>query len=848
MAAKAVHKTSKKRCGAANDLPTRQLQALLAPGQASSPPFLAEGASIIKWQSRPAEIRQPHNPENLPSTASEAVSASLLPQWQASLEAAVQARPSGSVLAVNMSDGEWRETSPELPWNIKQPDDLQPGWALLMPFNKPLKAILGVTYGFCLNWVGETGPGKLEAHLGVFTNPKHQALVDVSAKGDLVCQIERVEDQLRVAFYSRKAAGLDFAVAAHAVADSSGTTEDEELVAALAGVHPQELAEALAEKSSRGRCDQAIERLLELWPTLDSGAAAVIWRATGDEQALQCLRFFTQRLAREASDILAVRTILEEEITSSSSPSAAWLEATAGSLLAPLIDPRVLERLKLAAQAAFSLLRDEELLAVLGRLKASALSDAARILESGVPPAVRELARALTAFGLRALERRIAADLGHAQHASCGSVPLAECWFQFTEAGLASYRAALQGDLTVALNAGGFHSRIGYGVLTHGLRRQNTLEVHLPFLQRGAWSARLEALSGARPEATLDGRVFVYLAGSGAASWRGAAQPVMSLCGAAVTRPHRRDLGFRLGWSDKRRFGLAQARWMLPPILAAYGLEQALAWLEEQPSQNAQVEVELALSVPGQQAAVWLEAPLERTPRFGPTYTEMSVSVQQALRLWLPYIYFTDLTRYETASAAYPLVVYQCTLPFRSKTKNEFAYDVMSAESVAVARRSTAWALGAELARIEQLLMAAGKAEVARLYRPSRKDIILAAVERSPRLLNSLLVADALFIDQLIRLALRAGGLRQALDREPQRAVRELVKFSDELAKAFERRLRRLYGCEDFAGLAPLILIEATRGLNLALRSHNPVSAVLDLSVHDPDGRLSRRLFASGPQ
>jgi len=123
--------------------------------------------------------------------------------------------------------------------------------------------------------------------------------------------------------------------------------------------------------------------------------------------------------------------------------------------------------------------------------------------------------------------------------------------------------------------------------------------------------------------------------------------------------------------------------------------------------------------------------------------------------------------------------------------------------------------------------------------------VILASVERSPRLLNSLLVADALFVDHLIRLGVRAGGLRRAMEREPQRALRELAKFGEEFVKTFHRRLRRLYGGDDFACFGPLILVEATRGLNVALSSRGLVSGVLHLEIHKNGGRTIGRTFTN---
>ncbi|MEK7406747.1 MAG: hypothetical protein AAB225_16850 [Acidobacteriota bacterium] len=283
-----------------------------------------------------------------------------------------------------------------------------------------------------------------------------------------------------------------------------------------------------------------------------------------------------------------------------------------------------------------------------------------------------------------------------------------------------------------------------------------------------------------------------------------------------------------LSFSDTRQPTPAQARSALPPLLRAYGFgPEVEQWLEAALPGATGLEASFTLAVPGETAAAWLEAPVEHDPRFGRVYTAVSVAVQQAMRRWLPYVYFSDLARYDDRPRALPLVVYQCTLPFRTKARNEFAYDIMSADSVAVARRSTVWALAAEIHRIERILAVTGRSATARFYRPSRRAAILASIQRQPRFFHALLLADAFFVDNLIGLGVMAGQLRHRLERDPQRAVREILRFAGEIATLFRRKLRRLYGGQNCAHFGSLLLVEATA----ALRSGAAVSAVLRLSV-----------------
>ncbi len=776
---------------------------------------------------------------------SEELSPRLLEGLPASLQAEGQAPPARA-LAMDRTTGQWREVPAESVWRIRQPADLDADQILVLESAGAWKLALPARYGFALSRLGEAAPGKLAGHLGVPVEAAAQAGLQISAEGALLCLIRREEgDRLRVSLHRsrRKEAGLTLRAAVSARLEAG--PEERELLAALLEAHPWQWLETFLREATRGRADQRLVRLAEWWNSLEARAAAAIWRAAGDVDALRSLGAWVHRLA-QISDPQALARLLETEPPAAGSPAEAWIEAAAGPLLGILADQTAFKRVRAAAQAAEGLWSEESLRQTLAELKRRAAEQAAQALAGAIPEDVRRFAAQVGAKALEALENKYSIELSYAAGAWSADTALLDCSFDFSEAGLKAYRAALEGDLTAALGQGEPHVRLYLGLLTHGVRRHSRLELALPFLDRKQWSRRWEALAQVRIEPTLDGRLLAYtLEASDETERRQTAQSAMNLCAAFVLRPGARDTRFSLSWSDRRRLTPAQARSALPALLKAYRLDAALDWLAAAPADACEIQTDLTLTVPGETAAAWLQAPVERSPEYGPVYTEVSVAVQQALRRWLPQVYFSDLSRYDTLGAAYPLVVYQCTLPFRSKAKNEFAYDVMSAESVAVARRSTSWALAAELARIEQLLLEAGKPETARFYRPTRKDVILAGVERAPRLFHALLVADAQFIDYLIRLGVRAGGLRRALEREPQRALRELTRFGEEFVKTFHRRLKRLYGGEDFTSFGALILVEATGALSRALGAAGGVSGVLRMRVDRREGAPLEGVFTN---
>ncbi|MFH1266924.1 MAG: hypothetical protein ABIK89_14450 [Planctomycetota bacterium] len=128
------------------------------------------------------------------------------------------------------------------------------------------------------------------------------------------------------------------------------------------------------------------------------------------------------------------------------------------------------------------------------------------------------------------------------------------------------------------------------------------------------------------------------------------------------------------------------------------------------------------------------------------------------------------------------------------------------------------------------LLLRAGKKGTAAFYSPRRARHILASVQRRPRLLNSLLVADAFLVDALVNLGCRGHQLRQDAAENPAEAVRGLSRFAAKLVKAFHAKLRRLYGGQEFFALGGLLLVEATSALNAASGKPSAVRASLRVS------------------
>ena len=410
-----------------------------------------------------------------------------------------------------------------------------------------------------------------------------------------------------------------------------------------------------------------------------------------------------------------------------------------------------------------------------------------------------------------ALEKKCGADLSCRYKSASEETVLVDCSFSSTEEGQGAYRRALDGDYTWMPEG---HVEIHWGALTCDMRQDATLELHLPFLDRKEWAARLELLEKMEVSCEADGRLQVIHGVEG----KNSSQSVLALAsGLPVGRVHSAS-SFTLTFCDQRRVPCAQA---LTPVLEGYGFDtKAVADLA------GELDIELTLSIPGALGSAWLGTPGERQAAFFPVYARLSVALQRALRTWVPYIYFTDFSRYEDLEAAYPLVVYQASRPCPGAPKFDFTYDVLSPPSMATFFRVAGWQLPKVLARIEQVLLATGNEGTAQLYSPMLSKKILASVQRRPKLLHSLVAGDALFMNALVNFGCQSRQLRAD-------AGKGLARCADDFVKACHGKLRRLYDGKEFLALGALLLVEATSALN----ADGPgIAAVVRISQGQPGG------------
>ena len=453
-------------------------------------------------------------------------------------------------------------------------------------------------------------------------------------------------------------------------------------------------------------------------------------------------------------------------------------------------------------------------------------------------PSTLELARAIHALAPAALEKKYSAELSYCYATASAGDALLDCSFDLSAEGLNAYRNAAAGDFSFLGAPPSPHIRLHRGALTGLISHQVHLELHLPYLRRRQWRRRVEALAGVEIETDDHGRLFVFLPDDSTRGRRMSEyQCRLLLAGWLLSR---KDARFTLSYTDQRRLSPAQARLSLAPALGACGFDAAqISWPDTDRLAS------LALSIPGSLGAAWLRAPRECDPGFFAVYSAVSVAVQRVLRQWLPYLYFSDLDNYDDLGAAFPLLIYQSLRPFPGQARCEFTYDILSPNSPLLEGRFPTRALAHVLRRVSQVLAGAGRTSTARCFAPDQARFILASVQRRPRLLNSLLAADAFLVDSLVTLGVQGHEFIEALPREPGQAIQNLAQFSARFVTTFHRRLRRLYNGRDFSPLGSLLLIEATRALGVALDGNASAAGVLHLTL-GPDRKLFVRPEPTG--
>lgn len=340
------------------------------------------------------------------------------------------------------------------------------------------------------------------------------------------------------------------------------------------------------------------------------------------------------------------------------------------------------------------------------------------------------------------------------------------------------------------------------------------LEAHLPYIDRRSWSNRFEI---------FDNTAFVLsgnrIISSGLLTLAERELYNGRLLAAAAVHPEIKTV-LTFTWSSQVLTEFVEC---LLPVAGD---------LDVSDETFTHVEIDMTLGTSACHA--WNVAPREDGIEYFKTHAPVSIALQSALRRWLAWSWLTNLDNFEDRKLASVVLAYLCTRPFPGRPRTDFTYDPLSNKWMPYAFRCARKPCENLLRVVHARLKAKGKDRLAKYFRPARAKAILARVEREQKSIRSLIAAEGVVINHILRLALDLRGATDAMA-----ASHDIPEFIHGLGV----RLRRFFHDYDLTGLGSMLLIVGTEalatamggdaGIRLQVRAH-PVPAAPDPLLDEP--------------
>lgn len=313
------------------------------------------------------------------------------------------------------------------------------------------------------------------------------------------------------------------------------------------------------------------------------------------------------------------------------------------------------------------------------------------------------------------------------------------------------------------------------GSLPHRLMNHLVIELHLPFFNRKEWKLAAEALQNATVQATEGGQIAVFLNGN-----------PQDACDYYLTLAAK---SYTVG---------STAAFEMVHTLRAPGAS-------------------FTFQIPGEALKSWLLAPSEHSPQYAPVYRQVSRTVQEVMRHWLPQVWFNDPAHYADTAASYAMLAYGNSQPCAGRTRTTLSFDLLGVDSLSRFYATAERGYGTKLAEIGEMLHKQGRTELAAFYSRKRTKKVLISLRRSSKMVKSLLFAETQMTNVLISLGVDGGFIGRTLTADPAQAARVLSAFAGEYTESAYVRMRRIHSTADFSMLNPMILMEASAALSRAL-------------------------------
>ena len=265
-------------------------------------------------------------------------------------------------------------------------------------------------------------------------------------------------------------------------------------------------------------------------------------------------------------------------------------------------------------------------------------------------------------------------------------------------------------------------------------------------------------------------------------------------------------------FSDTRLIDFPQANPLVTKLLDRYGFQ-----LDESPSATAVVKLRIGL--PQGSILLWDRATsLPRGPQRRHLLRSVSLTFQNALRCWLPYLWLSNPAHWDDPYLLWPMLIYASSRTFKPVSRQTYTFDLMSDSTLPSILRSSLPTLREWL----PLLQAINR------NRPSPL--------RELNILRLLEVVERSVFD--------AHPLKRLLSHE-HRLITAFTDLADSHAdedRGFDyfgaelhRHLNRIYTNVDFSFLAPLLHVEVENTLAIHLLGQPILETQLSVTVPPPD-------------
>jgi len=276
-------------------------------------------------------------------------------------------------------------------------------------------------------------------------------------------------------------------------------------------------------------------------------------------------------------------------------------------------------------------------------------------------------------------------------------------------------------------------------------------------------------------------------------------------------------------FADTRLIEYPQAHPLVVKLLARYGLR----FPPEKAAQSAILTVQIAL--PHGSAMLWDRATsLERNNVRRELLRAVSLTLQDTLRCWIPYLWLSYPPNWHDRDLVWPMLIYASSRTFKPLSRENFAFDLLDDDTLPTLLRSSLPVLKHWVPLFQAI-----HHQRAGPRREFRMDRLLRVVEQAdfdPYYLKRLLAHERKLI---------AAFMDLADGQSPEHSV-------ERFGMLMQRHLSRIYTNADFTFLAPLLYIEMENTLAKHLLGQPILDARLAVAEPPPDVRpLSLRRLAA---